>query len=336
MIIGNHNTEKRVLIIAEIGNNHEGDVKLAKRMIAAAAEAGADAVKFQTLRAKKTVRPQDKARFETLKQFELTFDQFESLVTVAHREGVVFLSTPFDLSAAEFLNGLVPCFKIASGDNNFIPLIEKIASFGKPVIMSTGLAGLPEISYAKALIERIWYERGLNVELALLHCVTSYPAPDEEANLNGIRTLEKKFGVCVGYSDHCLGIKAAVMSVAVGARIVEKHFTLDKNQSDFRDHRLSADPNEMRSLVENIREIEKMLGSGKVDLSDSEKANMAAVRRSIANSKDLSVGHCLNLSDICWLRPGLGLAPGNESKIIGRTLKQDIVKGTILKEDLLE
>lgn len=335
MEIGHLNTNERVVVVAEIGNNHEGDVELAKRMIAAAAEAGADAVKFQTLRAEETVRHQDKAKFETLKRFELTFDQFGSLSNVAHNEGVVFLSTPFDLVAAEFLNGLVPCFKIASGDNDFIPLIEKIASFGKPVIMSTGLAGLSEISYAKALMERVWYAGHLNGELALLHCVTSYPTPDEEANLCAIRTLEEKFGVCVGYSDHCLGIKAAVTSVAFGARIVEKHFTLDKNQSDFRDHQVSADPEELKAMVAGIREIETLLGSGEIGVAKSETDNVRAVRRSIASAKDFPVGQCLKLSDLCWLRPGIGLAPGKEHLILGRTLKRNVVRGTVFSEDMM-
>jgi len=336
MKIADQDLNNKVLIIAEIGNNHEGSVDVAKRMIEAAAHAGADAVKFQTIRAQSIVRPQDKVRFETLKSFELSYADFANLAIIAANEGVMFLSTPFDLEACDFLNDLVPAFKIASGDITFYPLIEKIATFGKPIILSTGLANLSEIDIAKALIHRIWQNRKILAELALLHCVTSYPTPPNEANLNAIQLLQNRFGGCIGYSDHTLGISAAIASVAVGARIVEKHFTLDKNYSNFQDHKLSADPKEMSELVSHVREIEVLLGSGEKGTSTLEAKNLFAARRSIAVNKELRKGHRLLWEDICWLRPNDGIAPGAEHLILGKILSQDIERGTILTEKMFD
>jgi sialic acid synthase SpsE len=335
MKIANFNTDEKVFIIAEIGNNHEGDIEIAKRMIEAAANSGVDAVKFQTIRAENLIQSIDTTRFDTLKHFELSFNDYISLAEVASNEGVQFLSTPFDLEAASFLNNYVPAFKIASGDNNFYPLLEKVASFGKPIIMSTGLAELSQIEISKKKIEKVWAERKIESEIALLHCVSSYPTAPSEANLNMIKILKDKFSLCIGYSDHTLGTLAAASSVVYGSRIIEKHFTLNKNYSSFRDHTLSADPNEMKKLVKQVREIELMIGDGKKMISESELINSSASRRSIGVNKNIKVGAKIKEADLCWLRPGTGIQPGMEEKVIGSIAIKNISKGTIIRsEDL--
>jgi sialic acid synthase SpsE len=335
MKIANFNTDEKVFIIAEIGNNHEGDIEIAKRMIEAAANSGVDAVKFQTIRAENLIQSIDTTRFDTLKHFELSFNDYISLAEVASNEGVQFLSTPFDLEAASFLNNYVPAFKIASGDNNFYPLLEKVASFGKPIIMSTGLAELSQIEISKKKIEKVWAERKIESEIALLHCVSSYPTAPSEANLNMIKILKDKFSLCIGYSDHTLGTLAAASSVVYGSRIIEKHFTLNKNYSSFRDHTLSADPNEMKKLVKQVREIELMIGDGKKMISESELINSSASRRSIGVNKNIKVGAKIKEADLCWLRPGTGIQPGMEEKVIGSIAIKNISKGTIIiSEDL--
>ena len=335
MRIGNVNSEEKVLIIAEIGNNHEGDFGRATEMIAAAAEAGVDAVKFQTIVPDRLVSVIDKKRIEQLERFRFSYDQYADLADVAREHNVAFLSTPFDLESVSALDSIVPAFKIASSDNNFYPLLKAVAATGKPLIISTGLADLKEITEAKSFIEAQWELMGVRQELAILHCVTSYPTVVHEANLRAIHTLKEKIGGVIGYSDHTLGIQASVLAVALGARIIEKHFTLDKELSDFRDHQLSADPQEMAQLVQQIEETSALLGDGSLDPQDSEAKVMEQVRRSIVAAHDLTDGQQIEESDLSWVRPGGGIAPGLESEVIGKKLNKAISKGEkILTEDL--
>lgn len=193
----------------------------------------------------------------------------------------MFLSTPFDIESAHFLNDLVPAFKISSGDNNFFPMIDVIARTGKPIILSAGLTDMKQITLSKDFIQEIWRELGINQEMAVLHCVASYPVPPQEANLLAITQLRKQLGVTIGYSDHTIGIEAAVLSVALGARIIEKHFTISKSHSDFHDHLLSADPHEFAQLVKRVREAVELLGDGEKRLQAGEKDMVGKVRRSI-------------------------------------------------------
>jgi len=331
MKIGNYDTDKKVLIVAEIGNNHEGSVALAEEMIGRAAEVGVGAVKFQTFRTEHYVSPANKNRFKRLKKFELSFAEFKRLKKVADNEGVLFISTPFDLQSAEFLKDYVPAFKIASSDNTFYPLIQTVARYGKPVILSCGLASLEQIRYAKVIIESIWTENNIQQNLALLHCVTSYPVPSSEANLSTISLLKKEFGCDVGYSDHTIGIDAAILSVAAGARIVEKHFTIDKNYSNFHDHQLSADTKEFSRLILAINKTEELLGSGKKALQICENDYLPAVRRSIVASRDINKNEIIKLEDITWVRPSGGIPPGNESIILGKTVTRNVTKGEQIK-----
>ena len=335
MKIANYDTEKKVFIIAEIGNNHEGSYTLAEEMIGKAAEAGACAVKFQTIVPEKLVSISQKDRIEQLKRFQLTYDEFERLNKVAKHENILFLSTPFDIESVHFLNSIVPAFKIASGDNNFFPLIEVIAQTGKPIIMSAGLIDLLEVRKTIDFILNIWNENAIDQDIAILHCVTSYPTALEEANLSAIKELQS-LNVTIGYSDHTIGTEAAVLSVALGARIVEKHFTIDKNYSDFRDHQLSADPNEFSQLVERVEIASKLLGQSRKTVQESEKLVMEKIRRSIVARKDLDENTVLTLDDISWVRPGGGLAPGNEEMVLGKRLKVKVAAGELIALDNLK
>ncbi|MDA7485752.1 N-acetylneuraminate synthase family protein [Candidatus Pelagibacter ubique] len=336
MKIGNINTSKKIFIIAEIGNNHEGNFELAQKMIEQAAAAGVDAVKFQTF-IPEHISSGDQARLERLRGFKFSHDQFTKLSIIAKKMGLIFFSTPFDIESAKFLNTIQPVFKIASGDNNFYPLIDTVASFGKPIIVSTGSANLDLIQKVYELIIKTSKNKGLNPSLAFLHCVSSYPVPDNEANLASIIYLKKLFSnLVIGYSDHTLGIEAAVLSAIAGARIIEKHFTLDKNYSDFRDHHLSANPNEMRLLVERVRKAESMLGIEEKKPQICEKAMNIVGRRSIAAARDLPVGAKLKWSDFIWIRPGKGYPPGEENKLIGKKIIRELKIGQIiLKSDFV-
>jgi N,N'-diacetyllegionaminate synthase len=327
MKIGNFETDEEVMVVAEIGNNHEGSYARAEEMIGLAAEAGASAVKFQTIHPEHLVRTQDEARFAMLKDFELSYDEFEKLSQVARDEQVIFLSTPFDLKSAEFLNGLVPAFKIASGDNTFYPLLEKIAEFGKPIMLSTGLVGMKQLAYSKSLIEKVWADKGIQQDIALLHCVCSYPTPPSNANLSSILFLRENFGGTIGYSDHTLGIEAAVISVALGARIIEKHFTLDRNFSDFNDHKLSVDPTLLKELVSRIGEVNDLIGYPEKQVQDCEIENRMACRRSIAAGRNIAADQILLWEDLVWLRPGGGLSPGREHDLIGKKALREIRAG---------
>ncbi|MCC6728482.1 MAG: N-acetylneuraminate synthase family protein [Chthonomonadales bacterium] len=337
MRIGCRDTSEGVLVVAEIGNNHEGSLERARRMVREAAAAGADAVKFQTFRVELFASPLDAARFARLHSFELPPAAFAELAAVAREEGVLFISTPLDLPSVDVLAPIAAALKVASGDNDFEPLLARVAGTGLPVLLSTGLADLATVDRAvRCLSAHGAWPAGERV--ALLHCVSSYPVPAEEANLLAIGSLRRRYGLTAGYSDHCLGTAAVLASVALGARIVEKHFTLDKGLSDFRDHRLSADPAELRQMVRAIRDLEAMLGDGHKRVMPCEEGNRVAMRRSIAASGDLPAGHLVRAEDVVWLRPGGGLSPGEEAGVIGARLARPMVAGTPFEagQELLE
>jgi N,N'-diacetyllegionaminate synthase len=318
------------MIIAEIGNNHEGDFGRAAEMIRRAATSGVDAVKFQTfMRPEHFHTSSDPERIQRLQGFQLELAQIRELAHIAREANVMFFSTPLDIAAVEFLDEIAPVFKIASCDNNYLALIDAISKTGKPVILSSGLADLNTLSAAKARFQSNWAKSGQVSELAILHCVSAYPTPAEQANLSAIGTIQRKLGGCVGYSDHTLGIEAAVLSVGLGARIIEKHFTIDKNLSDFRDHQLSADTGEMALLVQRVREAEKMLGRGDKELSDIE-VDPLLIRRSVAAVRNLDQGHILTWEDLTWVRPGTGIQPGNEHELLGRALGSKRAAGQLI------
>lgn len=337
MRIGDYDVRERVLVVAEIGNNHEGDVARARELVQAAATTGVHAVKFQTFRTERYVSPSEGRRMEQLKGYELSFDDFGELAELAHSLGLLFLSTPLDFDSADFLAGIVDGYKIASGDNDFYPLIERVSDTDRPLVISTGVSDVARIERAIAAVEGV---RGAATRdsVALLHCVSSYPATAEELNLLAIPYLAERFPVAVGYSDHATGTTAALAAVALGARIVEKHFTLEalEAESDFRDHALSAKPDEMRGLVEQIAAIETMRGRAAKEVGAHEAANAEAIRRSIAAGADLEAGRRLEASDLTWVRPGTGLRPGQESELVGRALRVPKRLGELIAADDVE
>ena len=332
MKIASINTSDKVLIIAEIGNNHEGSIDEAKNLIRAAAEAGANAVKFQTIIPDLLVSSDQTDRLNQLGRYAFSKAQFFELKKEADRLEVIFLSTPFDLDSVDFLNPIVPAFKIASGDSNFKALLQKVAETGKPVFVSTGLSSWPEKELLRNFFHQIWGESGNGVPgLSLLHAVVEYPTADDRAALGHLRELAKMKGITPGYSDHTIGIEAAVLAVAMGARIIEKHFTLDKTKTSFRDHAISADPSDFKLLVDRIRHAETLLGQPNLDEAPS--SNPGA-RRSAAAGKDLIAGHKIGAEDLVWLRPGTGFSPESESQLMGRTLARPVRKGIhFCKED---
>ena len=337
MRIGEFDTNEKVFVIAEIGNNHEGSISAAEEMIGRAAEAGVDAVKFQSIDPKQLVSSCETQRLAQLARFQLSEDEYFGLADTAKREGVVFLSTPFYLKAIDFLNPLVPAFKIASGDNDFISLLRVVAGTQKPILLSTGMSDLVGIAKAIDTIESFWMEIGLaeNPGIALLHCVSSYPTTASNANIGFLRELAS-LGHVVGYSDHTIGSEAVSLAIALGARVIEKHFTLDKNFSDFRDHQISCDPREMKVYCETIRLSEVLLGSGKKRLLKCEEATHAAARRSLVTARDLPAGHVLQWNDFAWLRPGGSTAPGMEDNLLGKKLKNSLSAGCSIKLELVE
>ena len=336
MKIKNFDTDKKVLIIAEIGNNHEGDFGLALEMVDAAANAGVDAVKFQTITPNRLVRSSDNKRLAQLEKFSFKPYQFAKLKERADKNDILFLSTPFDLEVLEWLDDLVPAYKIASGDNNFLPLIQQVALKAKPMMLSLGLGEIKQAVKLKSYIENTWSkERRGDPGLAFLHCVVSYPTPEDQAFLSNIDSI-KQLQVTPGYSDHTIGTKAAELSVACGAKILEKHFTLNKNYSDFRDHQLSADPKDLDNLCSAVRNVEKLLGSSQSLMQECEKENEIAVRRSISTKHNMVAGQIVDFDDLCWLRPGDGLAPGLEDSIVGKKLTIPVLQGMPLLPEYFE
>ena len=228
------------------------------------------------------------------------------------------MSTPFSIEAVNFLDPIVPAFKIASGDNNYFQLIECIVK-KKPIILSTGMTSMDEITYTVEKIKKICKKFKTHPELVLLHCVSSYPTEEKFANLAAIKTLSS-LGFTVGYSDHTIGIEAAVLSVGLGARVIEKHFTLSKNYSEFRDHKLSAEPDELKELVQRVKNANTLLGSGE-KIFNIEKITAKQSRRSICAATDLTKGKKLTINDLICIRPSGGLSPEQRNKIIGKLLK---------------
>lgn len=335
MILDDAHADQRPLIVAEIGNNHEGNVEVAKELVRKAADCGVRAVKFQTFRTKYFISASQRARYERLTAFELSYRDFEQLHRLTKSLGLLFLSTPLDLESAKFLSALVDGFKIASGDNTFYPLISAVCETGKPIVLSSGLSDLQRIVESKQFIDAEWSRLGIEQTVSVLHCVSSYPAPDEEINLAVIPRLADALGCPVGYSDHTIGIEACVIATVLGARIIEKHFTLDKNYSAFRDHQLSADPNDMKRLVQQVTRVRVLLGKPEKAIQASEALAVAELRRSIVAAGNLPQGHRLRWEDLTWIRPAAGLPPGHETRVLDRTLKRSVSFGEpILPEDV--
>jgi len=334
MKIKNFNLKKKVFIIAEVGNNHEGNFTVAKKLVHQAAKAGVDAIKFQTFKTEKFIRKDDKKRFQQLKKFELSYNQFQFLRNLAHKKKIKFISTPLDLESADFLIKNADLIKIASGDNNFYPLIDKVLKSKKPVIISTGMTNALQIKNLTNYIVKAIGKKAIENRISLLHCVTSYPVEDKFANLKSIEYLIKNLNITIGYSDHTLGNEACIAAVTMGAKIIEKHFTINKKFSKFRDHALSADYSDMRNLVAGIRKVEMQLGKFNKEIQKPEKEFIKIVRRGVYSDKHILSGEKLSLKNIKFLRPALTNNFNYLKKIIGKKTKKTFYKDQKINLDI--
>lgn len=323
-------------VIAEIGVNHNGSFDLACQLIDAAVAAKADAVKFQTFRAEDLVTTSaakaayqqantqnDDSQFSMLKALELSEDEFARLYAYCQDKGIAFLSTPFSLDAVDMLGRIgVDAYKVSSGDLTYLGLLTHMAHQGKPIILSTGMGTIGEVEEAIYAIEA-----GGDVDISLLHCVSNYPAAPEDCNLAAIDTMAQAFGVPVGWSDHTLGSAISWAAVARGARIIEKHITLDQFLPG-PDHRASMEPDDFAEFVEGIRRIEAAIGNGRKGPTAAEKQTALVGRRSITSARALAKGAALTADDIKIVRPGTGLAPRHLPLVVGCVLARDVAVDT--------
>lgn len=326
---------EKVIIIAEAGVNHNGDINIAKKLIDAAVEAGVDYVKFQTFKADTLVSPSakkasyqstnindgDDSQYNMLKKLELSHENHLELMAYCLEKKIHFFSTAFDVEGVNYLNNLgLTFFKIPSGEITNYPYIRAVALCGKPVIMSTGMCTEKEIKDAVDVLLSFGLKKD---QISILHCNTEYPTPMKDVNLKAMLSIKNIFGVQIGYSDHTLGIEVPIAAVALGAKIIEKHFTLDRNLPG-PDHIASLEPHELKEMVKSIRNIEQALsGSGVKIPSESETKNIAIARKSIHVTKDLSIGHILTENDITSLRPGDGISPMEWERVVGKQLTID-------------
>ena len=328
----------KVKIIAEAGVNHNGSIEIAKKLILSAKEAGADIVKFQTFNPNSLVSKHarmaeyqkenmglEESQKDMLSDLTLSYSDFEKLAEYAQKVGIEFLSTPFDLDSIHFLDSLVSFWKIPSGEVTDYPYLREIAMTGKNVVLSTGMCTIDEIRDATNLL----YRYGTK-QISILHCNTQYPTPYEDVNLNVMDTLRKEFNVPIGYSDHTKGIEVPIAAVAMGATIIEKHFTLDRNLKG-PDHRASLEPDELRKMVCSIRNIEKALGSSDKMPTASESLNICVARRSIVAMKNIKKGEVFSEDNLTTKRPGTGINPMMWNDIIGRVANRDFEEDEIIE-----
>jgi N,N'-diacetyllegionaminate synthase len=328
-------------VIAEAGVNHNGETALALALVDAAADAGADAVKFQTFRADHVVAPtapkagyqlettsSDESQLEMLRRLELDRDAHVALKQHAEARGLVFLSTPFDAASVELIDGLgVEAFKIGSGELTNRPLLEEIGRRRRPVFLSTGLADLEEVRRGLEILR----DAGAD-GVVVLHCVSEYPAAVEDANLRAMVSMRDALEVPVGYSDHTPGVEAALAAVALGACVVEKHFTLDRALPG-PDQRASLEPAELASFIASIRRVEASLGDGVKRPTETERENALAVRRSLAAAVDIPAGAVLTREMLTALRPGTGISPDRIDQLVGRRLTRSVGRNELLALD---
>ncbi len=322
---------KKVLIIAEAGVNHNGSLETAKKLVDAACESGADIVKFQTAKLgslvtkyapmagyqKENMR-EDSSQAQMLKRLLLPFDDFKELSRYCKMVGIQFLSTPFDLESIDFLKGIgADLWKIPSGEITNLPYLERVARTGEPIIMSTGMCVLQEVRDALDVLKR--NHAG---EIILLHCTTQYPTPYQEVNLKAMLTLRDTFGCQVGYSDHTLGIEIPVAAVAMGATVIEKHFTLDRGMEG-PDHKASLMPGELKAMVSAIRNVELALGDGRKEPAGSELANLAVARKSIVAACGIKKGEEFTTQNLTTKRPGDGISPMEWYRVLGKVAVRD-------------
>lgn len=330
-----------IFIIAEAGVNHNGSLALAKKLVDAAAKAGADAVKFQTFTAEAVVSAgapkaeyQKKStgaaesQYQMIKRLELDEKAHQILAAHCRRRGILFLSTPFDLGSVELLEKMrLPVFKVPSGEITNLPYLRKIGRLKKPVIISSGMANMAEIRAALSILAAAGTRKK---DITVLHCNTEYPTPFKDVNLKAMLTIAKTLDVAVGYSDHTTGFEIAVAAAALGARVIEKHFTLSRKMKG-PDHAASLEPDELCGMVRAIRNVETALGDGVKKPSPSESKNMKIARKSIVAARDISKGEVFTDANIAAKRPGTGLSPMLWPRVIGRKAASDFKKDALIK-----
>lgn len=337
-----------VLIIAEAGVNHNGDLSLARKLVEAAAEAGADYVKFQTFKAEKLVtksaqkaayqvkniNDSDNSQFQMLKNLEMPYEWHFELRDYAHSLGIKFLSTGFDEESIDFLDQLgIDLYKIPSGEITNRPYLNHIANKNKDIIFSTGMANMKEVSDAMDVFIQAGIVRD---RITILHCNTEYPTPMKDVNLKAMNKIQEVLGVNVGYSDHTLGIEVPIAAVALGAKVIEKHFTLDKTMPG-PDHIASLEPSELKNMIKAIRNVElAMTGSGIKEPSQSELNNISIVRKSLHFRNDLQSGHVVNAHDLIALRPGFGISPMQIEMYIGKKINQNVIAFSMIDNTQFE
>ncbi|TDP26384.1 N-acetylneuraminate synthase [Halanaerobium congolense] len=328
----------KTFIIAEAGVNHNGSLETAKKLIDAAVDADVDAVKFQTFSADRLVTKnapkadyqnkttdKNESQYDMLKKLELTYEEHKILKKYCQENDILFMSTPFDFESVDLLEKLgVEIYKVGSSDTNNLPLLKYIAEKDKPIILSTGMSTLTEVSEAVDTISSTG-----NNDLSLLHCVSNYPAQYENVNLNAMNTMKTAFDLEVGYSDHTPGIEVPIAVVAMGAKVIEKHFTLDKDMEG-PDHKASLNPEELKKMVKAIRNIEVALGSSTKKPAPNEKENLKTVRKSLVINKNKEIGEQIFSEDIDIKRPGTGIAPKYKDIIIGMELVKKVKEDQIL------
>lgn len=329
------------LIIAEAGVNHNGDIELAKQLIEVAAEAGADLVKFQTFKAadlatnaaqtaayqKAAIGDQD-SQLEMLQRLELSAEDHQILTRHCKECGVGFFSTAFDASSIELLVSLGQrLFKIPSGEITNLPYLRHIGSLGKEVILSSGMATLRELEGAVEVLERSGTRRG---DITVLHCTTEYPAPMEDVNLRALQTIQKALGVAVGYSDHTLGIEIAIAAVAMGASVIEKHITLDRELPG-PDHKASLEPAELQEMVKSIRNLEMAMGDGVKVPSVGELSNREIARKSLVAAREIKMGDFFSEENLTAKRPGTGISPMRWDEVIGEKSPRDFAENELIE-----
>jgi N,N'-diacetyllegionaminate synthase len=328
----------RTLIIAEAGVNHNGSLDLAKRLVDRAKECGADIVKFQTAKLGSLVTkfaPMaayqkentgiEESQKNMLSRLLLSFEDFLGLSEYCRNVGIKFLSTPFDIDSIHFLNSLQDIWKIPSGEITNYPYLVEIAKTGKDIILSTGMSTLDEVDAALEVLK----VNGAG-KITLLHCTTDYPASPEDVNLRAMLTMKEHCGCPVGYSDHTQGIEVSVAAVALGAEVIEKHFTLDKTMEG-PDHKASLEPNELRAMVKAVRNIERALGNGLKVPSESEKMNIEVARKSIIAARDIRKGEIFTEENLTTKRPGTGICPMMWNEILGTEARRDFMEDELIK-----
>lgn len=331
---------KHTLIIAEAGVNHNGSIDMAKQLIEAAAVAGVDYVKFQTFKAEELVTKDakqaeyqqrnaaDDSQYTMLKKLELTPRQHEELIAYCNEKEVKFLSTAFDMESVEYLHLLhLGLWKIPSGEITNYPYLRKIAQYGEPVILSTGMCELDDVKDAVDVLCKYGL---IKEQITILHCNTEYPTPMQDVNLKAMLQLRDNLGVSIGYSDHTKGIEVPIAAVALGAEVIEKHFTLDRNLPG-PDHKASLEPNELKVMVDAIRNIENALGDGLKHVSESERKNMTIARKSIIAARCIKKGEVLTEENLTSKRPGTGISPMRWEEVIGTKAIRDFAEDEMIE-----